>query len=145
MIKRDRIDLYFSYWVMFWAIFSIIFKTCTFPIIFVIITFVIQYIYIYNNICKIINTKYYYVLFGNLTIINIKYLLILYGLLFRFDNYNIYTELLIGTILFIIFNIYYFIIVQKIYYLFTPNDKNSLPTIDKGPCVYFYKMLLNGK
>lgn len=145
MIKKDRLDLYFSYWVMFWAILSIIFKTCTFPIIFVIITFIIQYIYTCNNICKIINTKYYYVLFGNFTIVNIKYLLILYGILFRFDNYNIYTELLIGTILFIIFNIYYFIIVQKIYYLFTPNDKNIFLTIDKGPCVYFYKMLLNGK
>ena len=48
-------------------------------------------------------------------------------------------------ILFVIFNIYYYIIVKKIYYLFTINDKNNIPKIDKGPCVYWYKLLLNSR
>jgi hypothetical protein len=145
MKKENRFDLYFSYWIMFWALYSIIFKTTIYPLIFLSFTFIIQYIYIYNNICEIINTKYNYVLLGNLTVINIKYLLIIYGLLFRFDNYNIYTELLIGTILFIIFNLYYYAIVKKIYYLFTPDNKDSIPDVDIGPCVYLFKILLNGK
>lgn len=145
MKKENRFDLYFSYWIMFWALYSIIFKTRIYPLIFLSFTFIIQYIYIYNNICEIINTKYNYVLLGNLTVINIKYLLIIYGLLYKLTNYNIYIELFIGIILFIIFNLYYYAIVKKIYYLFTPNNKNSIPNVDIGPCVYLFKILLNGK
>lgn len=71
--------------------------------------------------------------------------LIIYCLLFKFKNYNIYSEFVIGSILFLIFNLYYCIIVKKIYYLFTINDKNNIPKIDKGPRVYWYKLLLNCK
>ena len=51
---------------------------------------------------------------------------------------------MIGLILFIIFNVYYYIIEKKIYYIFTPNDNKNIPDIDVGPCVYLYKVLLNG-
>jgi len=71
MKKENRFDLYFSYWIMFWALYSIVFKTRIYPLIFLTFTFIIQYIFIYNNICEIINTKYNYVLFDNLTLINI--------------------------------------------------------------------------
>jgi hypothetical protein len=144
MTNENRFDLYFSYWIMFWALYSVIFKTGIYPILFLFLSFVVQYIYIYKNICGIINTKYYYILFGNLTVINLKFLLIVYGFLKKLNNYSIYNEIMIGLILFIIFNVYYYIIEKKIYYIFTPNDAKNIPDIDAGPCVYLYKVLFNG-
>ena len=139
----NRFDLYFSYWLLFWAIYSIISKKTVFPLISMSIAFIIQYMYVYRYINKIIYSKLNYILLGNITVIIIKYILIIYCLLFKFKNYNIYSEFVIGSILFLIFNLYYCIIVKKIYYLFTMNDKNNIPKIDKGPCVYWYKLLLN--
>ena len=139
----NRFDLYFSYWLLFWAIYSIISKKTVFPLISMSIAFIIQYMYVYRYINKIIDSKLNYILLGNITVIIIKYILIIYCLLFKFKNYNIYSEIVIGSILFLIFNLYYCIIVKKIYYLFTMNDKNNIPKIDKGPCVYWYKLLLN--
>jgi hypothetical protein len=144
MTNENRFDLYFSYWIIFWALYSVIFKTGIYPLFFLFLSFLVQYIYIYKNICDIINTKYNYILFGNLTIINLKFLLIVYGFLKKLNSYNVYTELMIGLILFIIFNLYYYIIEKKIYYIFTPNDNKNIPDIDVGPCVYLYKVLLNG-
>lgn len=144
MTNENRFDLYFSYWIIFWALYSVIFKTGIYPLFFLFLSFLVQYIYIYKNICGIINTKYYYILFGNLTVINLKFLLIVYGFLKKLNNYSIYNELMIGLILFIIFNVYYYIIEKKIYYIFTPNDNKNIPDIDVGPCVYLYKVLLNG-
>jgi len=139
----NRFDLYFSYWLLFWAIYSIISKKTVFPLISMSIAFIIQYMYVYRYINKIIYSKLNYILLGNITVIIIKYILIIYCLLFKFKNYNIYSEFVICSILFLIFNLYYCIIVKKIYYLFTMNDKNNIPKIDKGPCVYWYKLLLN--
>jgi len=139
----NRFDLYFSYWLFFWALYSIISKETVFPIILMTIAFLIQYMYIYTHINKIINSKINYILFGNLTMVVIKYILIIYSLLFKLKNYNIYNEFVIGFILFAIFNLYYYITVKKIYYLFTINDKSSIPKIDSGPCVYWYKLLFN--
>jgi len=144
MTNENRFDLYFSYWIIFWALYSVIFKTGIYPLFLLFLSFLVQYIYIYKNICGIINTKYYYILFGNLTVINLKFLLIVYGFLKKLNNYSIYNELMIGLILFIIFNVYYYIIEKKIYYIFTPNDNKNIPDIDVGPCVYLYKVLLNG-
>ena len=90
------------------------------------IAFILQYMYVYTYINKIIDSKLNYILLGNITVIIIKYILIIYCLLLKFKNYNIYSEFVIGSILFLIFNLYYCIIVKKIYYLFTMNDKNNI-------------------
>ncbi len=82
------------------------------------IAFLIQYMYIYTYINKIIDSKLNYILFGNITVIIIKYILIIYCLLFKFKNYNIYSEFVIGSILFVIFNLYYYIIKKNLLFIY---------------------------
>ncbi len=74
--------------------------------------------YIYTYINKIIDSKLNYILFGNITVIIIKYILIIYCLLFKFKNYNIYSEFVIGSILFVIFNLYYYIIKKNLLFIY---------------------------
>ena len=134
----DRIDLYFSYWIFFWIILSIIFNDIQYPIILIIIALIVQYCYLVKYSSEIFKAEYY-VIFGNITFIIIKYLLFIYGLIFKLKNYNIYKDLIISIILFLIFNIYYFIIVKEIYYILNVN-KFDIP-IDSGfPCKFFKKI-----
>ena len=137
----NRIDLYFSYWILLYSVIALIYKNITFPFIALLISFVLQFYYINNNINAIINSKKIYIIIGNFLIFYIKYILIIFGILFKNNNYNFITEFKIMLLLFIIFNIYYYINVKKIYYVLTLNQKEI--KIDKGPCVYFFKYLLN--
>ena len=137
----NKIDLYFSYWILLYSGIALIYKNITFPFIALLISFVLQFYYINNNINAIINSKKIYIIIGNFLIFYIKYILIIFGILFKNNNYNFITEFKIILLLFIIFNIYYYINVKKIYYVLTLNQKEI--KIDKGPCVYFFKYLLN--
>ena len=137
----NKIDLYFSYWILLYSGIALIYKNITFPFIALLISFVLQFYYINNNINVIINSKKIYIIIGNFLIFYIKYILIIFGILFKNNNYNFITEFKIILLLFIIFNIYYYINVKKIYYVLTLNQKEI--KIDKGPCVYFFKYLLN--
>lgn len=137
----NRIDLYFSYWILLYSIIALIYKNMVFPLIALMISIAFQYYYLYNNINVIINSKKIYIIIGNFLIFFIKYILIIVGILLKNNNYNFIIELKIMLLLFIIFNIYYYINVKKIYYILTLNDKEI--KIDDGPCVYFFKYLLN--
>lgn len=139
----NRIDLYFSYWILLYSVIALIYKNITFPFIALLISFALQFYYINNNINAIINSKKkkIYIIIGNFLIFYIKYILIIFGILFKNNNYNFISEFKIILLLFIIFNIYYYINVKKIYYILTLNQKEI--KIDKGPCVYFFKYLLN--
>jgi hypothetical protein len=137
----NKIDLYFSYWILLYSVIALIYKNITFPFIALLISLVLQFYYINNNINVIINSKKIYIIIGNFLIFYIKYILIIFGILFKNNNYNFITEFKIMLLLFIIFNIYYYINVKKIYYVLTLNQKEI--KIDKGPCVYFFKYLLN--
>jgi len=137
----NRIDLYFSYWILLYSIIALIYKNMIFPFIALLISFALQYYYINNNISTIINSKKNYIIIGNFLIFFIKYILIILGILFKNNNYNFIIELKNMLLLFIIFNIYYYINVKKIYYVLTLNEKEI--KIDEGPCVYFFKYLLN--
>jgi len=106
-----------------------------------LISFALQFYYLNNNINEIINSKKIYIIIGNFLIFYIKYILLIFGILFKNNNYNFIIEFKIMLLLFIIFNIYYYINVKKIYYVLTLNQKEI--KIDKGPCVYFFKYLLN--
>lgn len=132
-----RIDLYFSYWILLYSIIALIYKNMIFPFIGLLISFVFNFYYIN----AIINSKKKYIILGNFLILYIKYILIIFGILFKINNYNFIIDLKIILLLFIIFNIYYYINVKKIYYILTLNEKEI--KIDKGPCVYFFKYLLN--
>lgn len=137
----NKIVLYFSYWILLYSVIALIYKNITFPFIALLISLVLQFYYINNNINVIINSKKIYIIIGNFLIFYIKYILIIFGILFKNNNYNFITEFKIMLLLFIIFNIYYYINVKKIYYVLTLNQKEI--KIDKGPCVYFFKYLLN--
>jgi len=132
----NKIDLYFSYWILLYSGIALIYKNITFPFIALLISFVLQFYYINNNINAIINSKKIYIIIGNFLIFYIKYILIIFGILFKNNNYNFITEFKIILLLFIIFNIYYYINVKKIYYVLTLNQKEI--KIDKGPRVYFF-------
>ena len=137
----NRIDLYFSYWILLYSVIALIYKNITFPFITLLISFALQFYYLNNNINVIINSKKIYIIIGNFLIFYIKYILLIFGILFKNNNYNFIIEFKIMLLLFIIFNIYYYINVKKIYYVLTLNQKEI--KIDKGPCVYFFKYLLN--
>lgn len=136
----NRFDVYLSYWILAWAIISIFFDI-TFPILSLLIVFLGQYIYTKNNLCKIIN-HYDYVIYGNFTILFIKYLILVYALIYKTKNYSIYNELVLLVIIYIIFNIYYRIIVGKVYIPKLLNTKNKTYEVDDGPFVTMFKNLL---
>ena len=135
-----RIDLYFSYWVILYAILSFIYNI-NFPFITLLLCTIIQYVYINKNIDKILNQKKNYIVIGNFIIVILKYILLILGILYKRNKYLFLNELKIMLGLFAIFNIYYYINVKKIYYIITLNDNDV--KIDKGPCVYLFKILLN--
>lgn len=135
-----RIDLYFSYWVILYAILSFIYNI-NFPFITLLLCIIIQYVYINKNIDKILNSKKNYIIIGNFVIVILKYILLILGILYKTNKYLFLNELKIMLGLFAIFNIYYYINVKKIYYIITLND--NYVKIDKGPCVYLFKKLLN--
>lgn len=136
----DRFDVYLSYWIFAWAIISI-FLNITFPIISLLIVFLAQYIYTKNNLCKITN-HYNYVIYGNLTILFIKYLLLVYALIYKTAKYNIYNELVLLVYIYIIFNIYYRIIVGKVFLPKILDSSNKTYEVDDGPFVTMFKNLL---
>ena len=136
----NRIDLYFSYWILLWAFITII-SNITFPFITIILCFLAQYYYIYQKIYEIINSDFY-VIIGNFSIVFLKYILIIFGIIFKKNNYKLLNELKIGIILFILFNIYYYLNVKKIYYVLTFDTDVDIK-IDQGPSVNFFKFLLN--
>ena len=135
-----RIDLYFSYWVILYAILSFIYNI-NFPFITLLLCIIIQYVYINKNIDKILNSKKNYIIIGNFIIVILKYILLILGILYKTNKYLFLNELKIMLGLFVIFNIYYYINVKKIYYIITLNENDV--KIDKGPCVYLFKKLLN--
>lgn len=53
----NRIDLYFSYWIILYSIIALIYKNIVFPFIALLISLALQYYYINNNINAIINSK----------------------------------------------------------------------------------------
>jgi hypothetical protein len=138
MNKLDRPDLYFSYWIFFWILLSILFKNIQFPFIALVFALLFQYFYLLKYSCKIFNNKYY-VIFGNINMVIMKYLLLLYGLLFHIKNYNIINDIIIGFTVFLIFNIYYYINIGDIYYIFKLDNVNI--SIESGLSCRIYKKL----
>lgn len=136
----NRIDLYFSYWILLWAFITLI-SNITFPFITITLCFLAQYYYINKKIYQIINSKFY-VIIGNFAIVFLKYILIIFGIIFKTKNYKLLNEIKIGIILFILFNIYYYLNVKKIYYVLTFDTDVDIK-IEQGPSVNFFKFLLN--
>lgn len=136
----NRFDVYLSYWILAWAIISI-FLNITFPIISLLIVFLAQYIYTKNNLCKIIN-HYNYVIYGNFTILFIKYLLLVYALNYKTKDYSIYNELVLLVCVYIIFNIYYKIVVGKVFIPKLLDSSNKTYKVDDGPFVTLFKNLI---
>ena len=135
----NRFDVYLSYWILSWAIISI-FLDITFPIISLLIVFLAQYIYTKNNLCKI-SYYYNYVIYGNFTILFIKYLLLTYALIYKTKNYSIYNELVLLVCVYIIFNIYYKIVVGKVFIPKLLDSSNKTYEVDDGPFVTLFKNL----
>ena len=138
MKQLDRIDLYFSYWIFFWILLSIIIKNIQFPFIPLFIALLFQYFYLLKYSCIIFNNKYY-IIFGNITMVLVKYFLLLYGLLFQIKKYNIIYDIIIGFILFLVFNIYYYINTGDIYYIFKLDKVNI--AVDSGISCKIYEKL----
>ncbi len=139
-----RFDLYFSYWILFWALLSFIFNF-NFPFISIFICLISQLYYFYDNCCLILNSKENYVILGNTITIFIKFIFLIFGLIYKYNNYNFFIDLFYSIILFIIFNIYYYIHEKKIYYLFTYffSDSNTEIPINSGPMCNLFNILLN--
>ena len=135
----NRFDVYLSYWILAWAIISI-FLDITFPIISLLIVFLAQYIYTKNNLCKI-TYHFNYVIHGNFTILFIKYLLLVYALIYKTTNYSIYNELVLLVCIYIIFNIYYKIVVGKVFIPKLLDSSNKTYEVDDGPFVTLFKNL----
>tara|TARA_B100001540_G_scaffold317352_1_gene350157 strand:- start:1458 stop:1898 length:441 start_codon:yes stop_codon:yes gene_type:complete len=136
--RLDRPDLYFSYWIIFWILLSISFKNIQFPFFGSVFALLFQYFYLIKYSCEIFNNKYY-VIFGNVTMVIVKYLLLLYGLLFHIKNYNIINDIIIGFIVFLVFNIYYYINIGDIYYVFKLEEVN-IPVESGLPCRIYEKL-----
>jgi len=137
----NRFDVYLSYWILAWSIISI-FLNITFPIISLSMVFLSQYIYTKQNLCKIIPSREY-VIYGNFTVLFIKYLLLVYAFIYKIQTYNIYNEIKLLIIVYILFNIHYINVVGKVFIPKILDSSNKTYQIDDGPAITIFKNIFD--
>jgi hypothetical protein len=104
--------------------------------------FLSQYIYTKQNLCKIIPSREY-VIYGNFTVLFIKYILLVYAFIYKIQTYNIYNEIKLLIIVYIVFNIHYINIVGKVFIPKILDSSNKTYQIDDGPAITIFKNIFD--